>query len=198
MFNKKTLSALMVGSLSLGISSVATAFDNCTCVSLNGKWGVEVRVTGTGGSLAPVKGWGGHFSSTCSTDGWGGYYAECHLIRSGDRLNVDCYDGYQDSQKHANGFKLELGPVQDSRNRDTLIDVMYSVTRREVKVQATRIATSSFTTETHPYFVESTFPIRESSGFWKTGRFCYQANGALNKRSGRDGSNYVIDVLTRP
>jgi hypothetical protein len=170
------------------------------CVSLGNSEMVEVHVTGDERNFAqpPVEGFGGHFSSTPNTDGYGGYHAECHLITSGGKMTVWCYDGYQDQSHHANHFRLDLGPLDDT-NRDgwqpRLIDVTYFVTRRQVKVQATAIAMNGYTSEKHPYFVESTFPIRESSGFWRTGQFCYKANSVLNNRTGRCGWNYEIDVL---
>ncbi len=181
---------------------------NVTCVSLAPYNEVEIRVTGSGlgivGNLTPVQGYGAHFSTVPYTNGWGGRYAECHL-NSGrvdnpsNHLAVHCFDGYQDPNNAQNRFFLNLRNKRVHRGHhgsdvDTLREIRFFVSCRAVKVQAHRIAINDYNTEGHPYIIESTFPIRESSGFWETGRFCYRDNSVLNDHQERQGRYYVTDV----
>jgi len=175
----------------------------CSCISLNGKSVVEVRVTGVGINLDSTNGWGSHFSTTCNTNGWGGTNAECHLITGGTgtskKTTAFCYDGTQDSNNHHNEFRLDLGTTIRKRQNNSIAKVLkgvnFFVTSREVNVQGIRVAVNPYNMhERHPYIVESTFPIRQSSGFWKTNQFCYRPNSALNNQSGRQGTGYYINV----
>jgi hypothetical protein len=179
----------------------------CSCISLNNVLAVEVRVTGAEINLDSTNGWGSHFSTTCNTNGWGGYNAECHLITGGTgtskKTTALCYDGAQDFNNHHNEFILDLGTtIRQRPNKPTakvLKGVNFFVTSREVKVQGIRVAINPYNMhEAHPYIVESTFPLRQSSGFWETNQFCYRPNSVLNNQSDRQGTGYYINVTTIP
>jgi hypothetical protein len=185
-------SRLVVGiaaALSLSIAQAGT-------ITLNGQENIAFTVT----NLTNVAGFGAHFSTTASTDGYGGTHVECHLI-SGSVENPAptvvsyCYDGFLDQNNHANEYQLNLGAKKRGDDgRDMLSSVTFIVSEEGVKVEAERIASNPYTNESYPYTVESTFPLRQSTGFWQTGQIHYSENGVLNKRPGREGENYVLSV----
>lgn len=103
-----------------------------------------------------------------------------------------CYDGAIEPGAIGaqNAFRLDLGPKSDA-GRDTLRDVTFLVTRREVRVRATRIAVGP-TNEVVPYVVEGAFPMRDlsavsgaaspafSSGFWDPNdQICLEFDGVI-------------------
>ena len=152
---------------------------------------------------AKAAGWGAHFSSTPYTDGYGGADAECHL-NSGTvqapspTVLLLCYDGYKDPQNAQNLFRLDLGPKQEN-GQTALSHVTFTVSQRAVNVQVVRIATNPYTNERKPYTISASFPIREESGFFKTGTIFYKANGVLANDAGREGSGYVLtNTLANP
>jgi hypothetical protein len=144
---------------------------------------VEIRVTGKNGTLGNALGWGAHFSTVTTEDGYGGGHSECHLNFTGAQNFAMCYDGVLPQPPGLpvgaqNNFRLDLGPAIDTTQKSMIRDVTFLVTRRAVKVRATRISRGP-TTEVAPYVVESTFPMREysqipsllpitgnTSGFW--------------------------------
>jgi hypothetical protein len=154
---------------------------------------VEIRVTGQDGTLRNAFGWGAHFSTVPNENGYGGGHSECHLnFVNGQNLAM-CYDGvrplpYAGAQ---NNFRMDLGPALDANKNSLLRDVTFLLTRRAVKVRATRIARGP-TTEAVPYVVESTFPMREysstptlqasgnTSGFWDFNKqICIELDGPI-------------------
>ncbi len=178
--------------VALSLSTAAQA--QVESITLNGQENIAFTVT----NLTNVEGFGAHFSTTASTDGYGGAYAECHLI-SGSVGNPSstviayCYDGYLDQNNHANEYRLNLGAKKRSDDgRDKLSSVTFIVSEAGVKVEAKRIASNPYTNESYSYTVESTFPIRQSTGFWSTGKIYYRENSVLNER--RKGIGYVLSV----
>jgi hypothetical protein len=154
--------------------------------------------------LSNANGWGSHFSSGASEDGYGGSNAECHLTAGSvqspsSSMTLFCFDGYKDSQNAQNWFRLDLGPKKDSNNKDVLSHITITVSRRAVDVQAVRIATNLYNNERKAYTISTSFPIREESGFFKTGTIFYKANGTLSNTSGREGNGYILETsLTNP
>jgi hypothetical protein len=53
-----------------------------------------------------------------------------------------------------------------------------------------RIATNPYTNEQKPYTIDGFFPLRQETGFFKTGTIYYQTNGVL--AGYREGSGYVL------
>ncbi|HIE01385.1 MAG TPA: hypothetical protein EYP59_14015 [Thiotrichaceae bacterium] len=195
----KTNIILKNARLAFGIAtalSLATAQAQVESITLNGQENIAFTVT----NLTNVEGFGAHFSTTASTDGYGGAYAECHLISGsvgnpGLTVVAYCYDGYLDQNNHANEYQLNLGAKKRSDDgRDKLSSVTFIVSEAGVKVEAERIASNPYTNESYPYTIESTFPIRQSTGFWSTGQIYYRENSVLNERQGREGVNYVLSV----
>jgi len=163
-------------------------------ITLDGQENIAFTVT----NLTNVAGFGAHFSTTASTDGYGGAHAECHLISGsvenpGSTVVAYCYDGYLDPNNHANEYRLNLG-AKKRDDMDILSSVTFIVSEAGVKVEAKRISSNPYNNESYPYTVESTFPIRQSTGFWRTGQIHYSENSVLNNRQGRDGSGYVLSV----
>jgi hypothetical protein len=155
-------------------------------VSTAGKDAVIITVTG----LPNAQGWGAHFSTASSTDGYGGYDAECHLTESSSfGIEALCYDGYQDASNHVNQFRMSIGPKADIEY------VRFTITRREVRVDVLRRSTNGYTSEVHAYTLSGTFPLRQTSGFWRGGTIYYQTNGNLANVSGRSGSGYQISSV---
>jgi len=193
----KTNITLKNARLAFGIAtalSLATAQAQVESITLNGQENIAFTVT----NLTNVEGFGAHFSTTASTDGYGGAYAECHLISGsvgnpGSTVVAYCYDGYLDQNNHANEYQLNLGAKKRSDDgRDKLSSVTFIVSEAGVKVEAERIASNPYTNESYPYTIESTFPIRQSTGFWSTGQIHYRENSVLNER--REGTGYVLSV----
>jgi hypothetical protein len=177
-----TLAALLIST-----AGHAFAFDGY--VSTVGKTSVTVTVN----NLSTVSGWGAHVSGSPSEDGFGGTEAECYILQSGNNLVVQCYDGYQDASNAQNFFRLELGPKSE------LSHAVFTYTQRGVKVEAVRLTTNLYTPEKYAYSTEGFFPIRQSSGFWRTGNLYYQANTVLaGPSTGRTGSGYSpLSVVAR-
>ncbi|HEY9707656.1 MAG TPA: hypothetical protein V6D48_05575 [Oculatellaceae cyanobacterium] len=180
----------------LAVSLVATSTTPATAVpssvNVSGKTSVQFVVT----NIPKAAGWGAHFSTTASTDGYGGTDAECHLnsgtnTQPAATVTLLCYDGYKDAQNAQNQFRLDLGPKKEN-NKDVLTKVTITVTAQAVKVKAYRIATNPYTNEQKPYTISSSFPLRQTTGFFKTGKIYYQANGVLNGDTTRQGMNYVL------
>ncbi|MFQ3627670.1 MAG: hypothetical protein SNJ57_12510 [Cyanobacteriota bacterium] len=180
--------------LAVSLLGSAAELANAVPVAINvtGKDSVTFVVSG----LSNATGFGGHFSAGNSEDGWGGTHAECHLVAGPNpdsTVTLWCYDGYQSDSEHVNAFRLELGPKREN-NQSVLSQVILTVSRRGVHVDVTRIATSAYTPERKPYTISSFFPLRESSGFFKTGTIFYQGggNGVLSGRPDRPGTGYVL------
>lgn len=167
----------------------APASAQISSINVSGKDTVTFVVS----NLSKVTGFGGHFSTTQFTDGLGGADAECHFRTHNQDLNLllVCYDGYSDPQNHVNQFRLELGPKKEF-GQDVLSHVTFTVSRRAVNVEAVRIANNSYTSERKPYIISGSFPIREGSGFFKTGTIFYKVDGVLNGELSRAGSGYVL------
>lgn len=184
--SKKLLacSALVVSLLGLGAESANAA---PVAINVTNKDSVTFVVSG----LSNATGFGGHFSVGSSEDGYGGSNAECHFV-AGTTIALLCYDGYQSTSEHVNSFRLELGPKQEN-NQSVLSHATLIVSRRGVQVDVTRIATNPYTTERKAYTISSFFPLRESSGFFKTGTIFYEndGNGVLNNNLSRGGTGYV-------
>jgi hypothetical protein len=179
--------------IAVALSLSTTAQAQVESITLNGQENIAFTVT----NLTNVAGFGAHFSTTASTDGYGGAYAECHLISGSveepdSRVIALCYDGYLDPNNHANEYRLNLGAKKLSNDRDALSSVTFIVSETGVKVKAERIASNTYTNESYSYTIESTFPIRQSTGFWSTGQIYYRENSVLNER--RKGENYVLSV----
>ena len=139
------------------------------------------------GNFASATGFGAHFSTSSYTDGLGGYDAECHFIEGGNHVSLYCYDGYQDANNHHNEFFLPLG------DKARLSSVTITVRANEVRVEAIRIATNPYTTERKSFTVTGLFPVRESSGFFRSSPIYYQTNTVLaGPYTGRTGSGYQI------
>ncbi|HJH28349.1 MAG TPA: hypothetical protein C5S51_01440 [Methanosarcinaceae archaeon] len=162
----------------------------------------QENIAFTVNNLSDVAGFGIHFSTTSSTDGYGGTNAECHLMSGSvsepkNEVNVWCSDGHTGGQSYHNVFYIPLGAKQresDSDQQEVLSSVTLIVTKQGVKVKAERLAYTAFSTEVVPFTVESFFPMRETTGFWRTGQIHFSENGVLNGRSGREGSGYVVSV----
>jgi hypothetical protein len=168
-----TLSALALG------ASQALAYDGA--LSISGKSGFVIQT----GSLANVTGYGVHFSPASSSDGMGGYDAECHLVESSGNVFVYCFDGYLDAANHHNQFFMPLG------NKAHITGVSFTVYPTEVRAVATVLSANPYTTERKPYTITGTFPLRQSSGYWRSSTVYYKANGVL-AGSTRPGSGYAI------
>ncbi len=193
----KTNITLKNARLAFGIAtalSLATVQAQVETITLDGQENIAFTVT----NLTNVAGFGAHFSTTASTDGYGGAHAECHLIsgsveKPASTVVAYCYDGYLDPNNHANEYRLNLGAKKRSDDgRDKLSSVTFIVSEAGVKVEAERIASNPYTNESYPYTIESTFPIRQSTGFWSTGQIHYRENSVLNER--REGTGYVLSV----
>ncbi|MDM8564222.1 hypothetical protein QUF74_01055 [Candidatus Halobeggiatoa sp. HSG11] len=162
----------------------------------------QENIAFTVNNLSDVSGFGIHFSTTAFTDGYGGSHAECHLISGSvsepkNEVKVWCTDGHTGGQSYHNEFYIPLGAKQrgsDSDQQEVLSSITLIVTKQGVKVKAERLAYTAFSTEVVPFTVESFFPMRENTGFWRTGEIHYSENGVLNGRSGREGSGYVVSV----
>jgi hypothetical protein len=182
--------------IAVALSLSTTAQAQVETITLDGQENIAFTVT----NLTNVAGFGAHFSTTASTNGYGGAYAECHLIsgsveKPGSTVVAYCYDGYLDPNNHANEYQLNLGAKKQSDDgRDKLSSVTFIVSEAGVKVEAKRIASNPYTNESYPYTVESTFPIRQSTGFWSTGKIYYRENSVLNDHPERKGVNYVLSV----
>jgi hypothetical protein len=142
-----------------------------------------------------ASGWGGHFSTSATSDGYGGSKAECHLTGANQgpqngTLLVLCSDGYANPDDHVDYFRLDLGP------RNAVEQVAFKVTARGVAVEAVRHSTSGFTDHEHPYVISSFFPMGQVAGFYRETTLYYQANGNLAGRTDRDGYGYTITVST--
>jgi len=161
-------------------------------VTVSGKSVVQFVVT----NLPKAAGWGAHFSTTANTDGYGGTDAECHLNSGTDTqpaptVTLLCYDGYKNAQNHHNQFRLDLGPKQEN-GQDVLTKITITVTAQSVRAVAYRIATNPYTKEQKPYTISTSFPLRQDTGFFKTGKIYYQDNSVLNGNTTRKGKNYVL------
>jgi hypothetical protein len=142
-------------------------------------------------SFEDAAGFGLHVSSTAKTDGYGGTDAELHFVigttaKPGKTVLLVCYDGYLDKQNAQNQFRLDLGP------KENLLCATVKVSRRAVDVEVVKSSANGYTNERFPYTVNSTFPLREKSGFWRSGKLYCNANGVLNGRSGREGKGYKV------
>lgn len=196
--SKKSLifSALTVFFAQIHIAP-ATA-QQASSINVSGKDTVTFVVS----NLAAAAGFGAHFS-TANEDGYGGTDAECHLTSGtaqspASTVTLLCYDGYKDAQNVQNEFRLDLGQKQIN-GQLVLSHITITVSRRAVDVDVVRIATNPYTKERKPYTVSTSFPIREESGFFKTGTILYKANGVLANTPGREGSGYVLNTpLTNP
>lgn len=137
-------------------------------------------------NIDTATGWGGHISTSTSSNGYGGVYAECHLTPSSSSVIVLCYDGYLNPAEHVDQFRLDLGP------RDRIQSVSYDVMERGIHIKAIKHSTSSYTAEEHNYVVEAFFPVRRESGFCREAQLFYQANGVLSGTISRTGSGYTM------
>lgn len=182
---KKLIIGLALVTLPFCVFSYDGSLDisNCPTVSI------------TVANVDDASGWGGHFSTSASSDGYGGYYAECHL--TGENLGpqngnvvVLCSDGYTSNTDHVDNFRLDLGP------RNGIEQVEFKVTARGVAVEALRHSTSGFTTNEHPYSISTFFPLGQVAGFCRENTLYYQANGNLAGRIGREGFDYTMTVDT--
>lgn len=54
------------------------------------------------------------------------------------------------------------------------------------------LCSAPYSNEQKPYTISSSFPLRQATGFFKTGKIYYQANGVLNGDTTRQGLNYVL------
>lgn len=192
----------ILGWSALAVSLLAIEAANAAPVSVSvvGKDSITFVVSG----LSNAAGFGGHFS-TGIEDGFGGTNTECHFVSGSvavpaSTLTLVCYDGYQSPTQHVNQFRLELGPKKETQ-LSGLISVIshatFTISKRGVQVDVTRVATSGYTNERTPYTISSFFPLRESSGFFKTGTIYYEndGNGVLAGTPGRDGTGYVLDSI---
>jgi hypothetical protein len=180
----------------LAVSLVATsstpASAQVSSINLAGK----NSVTFVASNLSNAAGFGVHFSTTQYTDGYGGTDAECHFVSGrvqtpNPAMILVCYDGYKDPQNAQNQFRLDLGPKKEN-SKDVLSTVTFTVRPDGVKVNAVRIATNPYTNEQKPYTIEGFFPLRQETGFFKTGTIYYQTNGVLAGSTDRQGSGYVL------
>ena len=190
-FSGKSLifSALAV---SLVATSITPASAQVSSINLAGK----NSVTFVASNLSNAAGFGVHFSTTRNTDGYGGTDAECHFVSGtvqtpNPAMTLVCYDGYKDPQNAQNQFRLDLGPKKEN-SKDVLSTVTFTVRRDGVKVNAVRIATNPYTNEQKPYTIEGFFPLRQETGFFKTGTIYYQTNGVLSGDGTRRGTGYVL------
>ena len=162
----------------------------------------QENIAFTVNNLSDVSGFGIHFSTTASTDGYGGSHAECHLISGSisepkNEVSVWCSDGHTGGQSYHNRMYIPLGAKQvgsGSEHQEVFSSITFIVTKQGIKVKAERLAYTAFSTEVVPYTIESFFPMRENTGFWRTGEIHYSENGVLNGRSGREGSGYVVSI----
>ncbi|HEX8434493.1 hypothetical protein [Archangium sp.] len=168
-----TLSALALG------ASQALAYDGS--LSISGKSGFVIQT----GSMANATGYGIHFSPAAYSDGMGGYDAECNIMEASGNIFVYCFDGYQDANNHHNQFFMPLG------SKANVTGVVFTVYPNEVRAVATVLTVNPYTTERKPYTVTGTFPLRQSSGYWRSSTVYYQANSVL-ANSGRMGGGYSI------
>jgi len=196
-FSTRSLS--QISRLGVGIATaLSLSVAQAGTITLNGQENIAFTVA----NLSDVAGFGVHFSTTASTDGFGGSHAECHFISGSvsepkNEINVWCSDGHTGGQSYHNVFYIPLGAKQSgsgSEQQDVFSSVTLIVTKQGVKVKADRLAYTAFSTEVVPYTVESFFPMRETTGFWRTGQIHYSENGVLNGRSGREGNGYVVSV----
>ena len=191
---QKSILAKAVGLATALSLSVAQA----GMINLNGQENIAFTVN----NLSDVSGFGIHFSTTASTDGFGGSHAECHLISGSvsepkNEVNVWCTDGHTGGQSYHNQFYIPLGAKQQgsgSEQQEVLSSITLIITKQGIKVKAERLAYTAFSTEVVPFTIESFFPMRETTGFWRTGQIHFSENGVLNGRSGREGSGYVVSV----
>jgi hypothetical protein len=142
-------------------------------------------------------GWGGHISTSSSSNGYGGSYAECHLTSSdypdGDgSVTLLCYDGYLSASSHVDQYELHLG------NRSKVKQVVLKVTNRGVFVEALKHSVSAYTSDENDYVVTGFFPLRETSSFCREDTLYYQADGVLAGTSSRDGAGYSMSVSVSP
>jgi hypothetical protein len=177
---------------SLVAASTAPASAQVSSINLAGKSSVTFTAT----NLTNAAGWGVHFSTSASEDGWGGVAPECHLnsgtvAAPSTTMTLLCYDGYKDAQNGQNQFRLDLGPKREN-NKDVLSKVTMTVTPGGVKVEALRVATNPYTSEQKPYTISGFFPLRQETGFFKTGTLYYRANGVLAGSTDRQGTGYVL------
>lgn len=190
--------ALFVHSLlgaSLLAGGVAPSYGSPAVITVAAKDSATFVVS----NLANVTGFGGHFS-TGIENGYGGVNAECHFVSGtttspSPNLILVCYDGYQSDNEHVNQFRMDLGPKMEN-NQPAISHATFTVTSRGVLAEVTRIATSPYTPERKPYTISSFFPLRESSGFFKTGTIYYEndGNGLLSGSSDRNGTGYALVV----
>jgi hypothetical protein len=178
--------------LSLVATSSTPASAQASSINLAGK----NSVTFVASNLSNAAGFGVHFSTTRYTDGFGGTDAECHFVSGtvqtpNPAMILVCYDGYKDPQNAQNEFRLDLGPKKQY-SKDVLSTVTFTVRRDGVKVKAVRIATNPYTNEQKPYTIEGFFPLRQETGFFKTGTIYYQTNGVLAGSTDRRGTGYVL------
>jgi hypothetical protein len=190
----KKLLACSALAVSLLKSDAESANAAPVAIDVAGKNSVTFVVSG----LSNATGFGGHFSTSKLEDGWGGTSAECHFVAGttpDSTVTLWCFDGYQSSSEHVNAFRLELGPKREN-NQSVLSHATFTVSRRGVHVDVIRIATSSYTPERKNYTISSFFPLRQSSGFFKTGTIFYEddGNGVLSGRSDREGTGYVLNT----
>ncbi|WP_224366676.1 hypothetical protein [Hyalangium versicolor] len=137
-------------------------------------------------NFASATGFGAHISTSSSTDGYGGSDAECHFIESAGMIDLHCYDGYQDATNTQTDFYLPLG------DKARLSTVTITVRASEVRVEALRLASAPASGSPKPYTVVGQFPLRTSSGFFRTTPIYYQTNGVLAAWAGRPGSGYQL------
>lgn len=182
--------ALILGMVAGGVSAAPAA------INVAGKSSVTFVVNG----LSNVAGFGGHFSTGSYEDGWGGLNVECHLgsgtvAAPATTVVLVCYDGYQSPTEHDNMFRLDLGPKKEN-GKAAISHIALTVSNRGVQVDAVRIATNPYTSETKPYTISSFFPLREAKGFFSTGTIYYDndGNGVLSNDSTRQGTGYSLPV----
>ena len=189
-FGKKSLVFSAIAISLAGTYTAPAIAQQVSSINVSARDTVTFVVSG----LSNANGWGSHFSSGASEDGYGGSNAECHLTAGSvqspsSSMTLFCFDGYKDSQN----------AQKDSNNKDVLSHITITVSRRAVDVQAVRIATNLYNNERKAYTISTSFPIREESGFFKTGTIFYKANGTLSNTSGREGNGYILETsLTNP
>lgn len=180
---------------SLLTGGIGPSYGSPVAISVTGKDSATFVVS----NLANVTGFGGHFS-TGIENGYGGENAECHFVSGtttspSANLILVCYDGYQSTNEHVNQFRVDLGPKKEN-NQPVISHATLTVSARGIFVEVIRIATSPYTSERKPYAISSYFPLRESSGFFKTGTIYYEndGNGVLSGDSSRNGTGYTLAV----
>jgi hypothetical protein len=172
-------------------SSNGWAYAEPSAVSVVGKDSVTFVISG----LSNATGFGGHFSAGSIEDGWGGTDAECHFIAgdlSNQTVTMFCFDGYL-SNSEAAAFRLDLGVPTENKLK-VISHATITVTRRGVQVDVTRLATSTYNSVRKAYTISSFFPLRESTGFFQTGKIYYEANGVIAGVPDREGEGYIMET----